>query len=80
MRYGDVRGRSYYNHNASLQKDFKIGEKLQMPFSAEATNLWNRAQFTGTVNVGSGNIFTAANPARGVQPGKIQNESFGTYG
>ncbi len=80
LRYGDVRGASYYNHNVSLQKDFKIGEKLQMLFSAEATNLWNRAQFTGTVNAGSGNIFTAANPARGVRPGNIQNESFGTYG
>jgi len=28
----------------------------------------------------SGNVFTAANPARGVRPGMIQNESFGTYG
>ncbi len=80
LRYNDIRGVAYYNHNVSLQKDFKVGEKIQMLFSAEATNLWNRAQFTGTVNAGSGNIFTAANPARGVRPGNIQNESFGTYG
>ncbi len=80
LRYNDIRGVAYYNHNVSLQKDFKVGEKIQMLFSAEATNLWNRAQFTGTVNAGSGNIFTAVNPARGVRPGNIQNESFGTYG
>jgi len=80
LRYNDIRGVAYYNHNVSLQKDFKVGEKIQMLFSAEATNLWNRAQFTGTVNAGSGNIFIAVNPARGVRPGNIQNESFGTYG
>jgi hypothetical protein len=51
-----------------------------MLFSAEATNLWNRAQFTGSMNAGTSNIFTAANPARGVQPGMIQNENFGTHG
>lgn len=80
LRYNDVRGVAYYNHNVSLQKDFPIGERLRATFSAEATNLWNRAQFTGTLNAGSGNIFTAANPQRGITPGMIQNENFGTWG
>jgi hypothetical protein len=81
--YNDFRGVPYYNHNMSLQKDFNIRERLTATFSAEATNLWNRAQFTGTVNAGTGNIFvtpTAAQAARGAQPGMIQNESFGTWG
>ena len=80
LRYGDVRGNSYYNHNVSLQKDFAITERIKATFSAEATNLWNRTQFTGSVNAGTGNIFTAPNAARGVTPGMIQNESFGTWG
>ena len=80
LRYGDVRGNSYYNHNVSLQKDFAITERIKATFSAEATNLWNRSQFTGSVNAGTGNIFTAPNAARGVTPGMIQNESFGTWG
>ncbi len=80
LRYADIRGAAYYNHNVSLQKDFAITERIRATFSAEATNLWNRAQFTGTVNAGTGNIFTAANPARGIAPGMIQNESFGTWG
>jgi hypothetical protein len=80
LRYSDFRGRPYYNHNMSLQKNFKVWESVNMLFSAEATNLWNRAQFTGSMNAGTSNIFTAANPARGVQPGMIQNENFGTHG
>lgn len=79
-RYNDVRGVGYYNHNVSLQKDIPIWDRVNMTFSAEATNLWNRAQFTGTVNAGTGNIFIAPNASRGIQPGMIQNESFGTWG
>jgi hypothetical protein len=80
IRYSDFRGANYYNHNMSLQKDFAFGERIRATFSAEATNLWNRAQFTGTVNAGTGNIFTTVNSARGQQVGMIQNENFGTYG
>lgn len=80
LRYSDFRGVNYYNHNVSLQKDFAVTDRVSMLFSAEATNLWNRAQFTGTVNAGTGNIFTTVNAARGQQPGMIQNESFGTWG
>jgi hypothetical protein len=80
LRYNDFRGVPYYNHNMSLQKSIKAGERVNLLLSAEATNIWNRAQFTGSVTAGTSNIFTAANPARGIQPGMIQNESFGTYG
>ncbi|MDX2178429.1 MAG: TonB-dependent receptor [Bryobacteraceae bacterium] len=80
LRDGNIRGVPYFNHNLSVQKDFAIVERVRLTLSAEATNLWNRAQFTGTINAGSGNVFTAANPSRGVVPGMIQNESFGTYG
>ncbi|MDX2267478.1 MAG: carboxypeptidase-like regulatory domain-containing protein [Bryobacter sp.] len=78
--YNDVRGLPFYNHNMSLQKDFNIFERITATFSAEATNLWNRAQFVSNANVGSGNVFTANNPARGQQIGMIQNENFGTWG
>ncbi|MFL6446713.1 MAG: TonB-dependent receptor domain-containing protein, partial [Bryobacteraceae bacterium] len=80
LRYNDFRGVSYYNHNLSLQKDIKVTERVSVLLSAEATNLWNRAQFTGTLNAGTNGIFIAPNAARGLQPGMIQNESFGTYG
>jgi trimeric autotransporter adhesin len=80
LRYNDIRGANYYNHNMSLQKDFAITERIRATFSAEATNLWNRAQLTGTINAGTGNIFTTTNAARGQQPGMIQNENFGTWG
>jgi len=79
-RYNDVRGNSYLNHNVSLQKEVKVTDRVGVLFSAEATNIWNRAQFTGSINGGSGNVFLAPNTARGVQPGMIQNENFGTFG
>ncbi|MBC7926219.1 MAG: hypothetical protein H7039_11235, partial [Bryobacteraceae bacterium] len=80
LRFNDIRGAAYYNHNLSVQKDFSFTERIRATLSAEATNIWNRAQFTGTLNAGTSNVFTTANPARGVAPGMIQNESFGTYG
>jgi hypothetical protein len=79
-RYNDFRGVNYYNHNVSLQKEVKVTDRVGVLFSAEATNLWNRAQFSGNVNGGTGNVFLAPNTARGVQPGMIQNENFGTWG
>jgi hypothetical protein len=80
LRYNDFRGVPYFNHNVSLQKDFRVTERVNMLFSAEATNLWNRAQFNGNVTAGTGNIFTNPNAARGQQVGMIQNENFGTWG
>jgi hypothetical protein len=83
QRYGDVRGPGRFNVNMSLQKEVPLTERVRMQFSAEASNLLNNPQFRPNLNAGLGNTFTnvtAAQRARGIQPGMVQNDNFGTYG
>lgn len=83
IRYGDVRGNGRWNVNMSVQKQIPITEKVQMQFSAEASNLLNNTQFRPQMNAGTGATFTnltAAQRAQGIRPGMLQNDSFGTWG
>jgi hypothetical protein len=79
-RYGDIRTPGRFNVNMSVQKEVAIREKLRLQFSAEASNLLNNPQFRPGLNAGLGATFLSANPARGIQPGMVQNDNFGTYG
>jgi hypothetical protein len=81
-RYDDVRGNGRFNVNMSLQKEFELPRRARLEVSAEASNVLNNAQFRPTLNLSTGNIFTnvtAAQRAQGIQPGMVQNESFGTF-
>ena len=83
IRYGDIRGNGRWNTNLSLQKDIPITERLQMQFSAEASNLFNNTQFRPQMNAGLGATFTSVSPAQaaqGIKPGMVQNDNFGTWG
>lgn len=80
QRYGDIRGLGRFNVNLSLQKEVPIRERLRLQISAEASNLLNNAQFRPNLAAGTGATFLAANPARGIQPGMVQNDNFGTWG
>ncbi len=82
-RYGDIRGNGRFNINLSLQKAFRIGERVSAQISAEASNLLNSTQFRPELNAGTGSTFTnvtAAQSAQGIKPGMLQNDSFGTFG
>jgi trimeric autotransporter adhesin len=82
-RYGDIRGNGRWNVNMSLQKQIPIREKLQLQFSAEASNLFNNTQFRPAMNSGLGNTFTTLSQAQrdaGIRPGMVQNDNFGTWG
>lgn len=81
-RYDDIRGWGRFNVNLSLQKEFNLNEKVRMQISGEATNFLNNTQFRSNMNSGTGGTFTnltAAQRARGIQPGMVQNEGFGTF-
>jgi hypothetical protein len=82
-RYGDVRTPGRFNVNMSVQKELGITERVKAQVSAEASNLLNNAQFRPALNAGLTAVFTnlsAAQTARGLKPGMIQNDNFGTYG
>ncbi|MCU0227056.1 MAG: TonB-dependent receptor [Bryobacterales bacterium] len=81
-RYGDVRGWGRFNVNLSLQKEFSVNEKVRVQLSGEATNFLNNTQWRSNMNAGNGGTFTNLTPAqraRGIQPGMLQNENFGTF-
>jgi trimeric autotransporter adhesin len=83
IRYGDIRGNGRWNTNMSLQKDIPLTERVQMQFSAEASNLFNNTQFRPVMNAGLGATFTSVNAAQvaqGIKPGMVQNDNFGTWG
>lgn len=79
-RYGDIRGNGRWNMNLSVQREFALYERLRLQFSAEATNFFNNTQFRPQLNGGLGATFLAAQPARGIQTGMVQNDNFGTWG
>jgi hypothetical protein len=83
IRYGDIRGNGRWNVNMSVQKDIPIAERIQLQFSAEASNLFNNTQFRPVMNTGLGATFTnvsAAQATQGIRPGMMQNDNFGTWG
>lgn len=83
LRYGDVRGNGRWNVNMSLQKEIPLTEAVRFQISAEASNLFNNTQFRPQMNAGTGGTFTnltSAQIARGIRPGMLQNDNFGTWG
>ncbi len=83
-RYGDIRTAGRTNFNLSLQKQFRIGERMETAFSAECTNLLNSVQIRPEAYTTSlGAVIaqpSAAQAAQGVQPGMVANQNFGSNG
>ena len=82
-RYDDVRTLGRFNVNMSVQKELRITERIKAQFSAEASNVLNNTQFRPAMNAALTGTFTnltAAQTARGLKPGMIQNDNYGTWG
>ncbi len=75
--FGDFRQPILNNFNFSVDRDFKITEKLKVEFSMQATNLLNHTQFRPSIAGGLGG--TNVSTVNGLIPGLSTNDSFGTY-
>lgn len=74
--YGVLRSDGRWNINLSLQKSFTLKERVQMQFSAEATNLANNVQWEPGQWTMSGGGLNPSGPLVGLGT----NQNFGTRG
>lgn len=78
--FGDLRGPGRFNIDMTLRKSIKLREKYNLEISAEASNLLNNAQQSGSYSGGLGNTAVTPNPAIGLLPGMGSSDTFGTIG
>lgn len=61
MLRNQLRGKGFSTWNASVTKDWKIKERLNMQFRAEGFNILNRTMYAGVgLNLGAPNTFGEA--------------------
>ena len=83
--FGDLRANGIWNTNMSLEKAFKVGERLSVDLSAQATNLLNHTQFKPGLNMSfGGTVIPAtitANPTLNLKLGQLQDtaNTWGSY-
>ncbi|RPI21291.1 MAG: hypothetical protein EHM61_25135 [Acidobacteria bacterium] len=77
-----LRTPGFANVNLAINRRFRIREGAQLEFLAEATNLFNRTNFSAAaVNFGYGAILSVpANNANNVKIGQNSNATAGTIG
>ena len=77
--YGDLRGNGRWNLNASLERTFRVTERLSLDLSIQSTNTLNHTEFRPQINgaLGATNLTTSA--ALGQVPGQGTSGTFGTY-
>jgi hypothetical protein len=80
QRYTDIRGAGVNNWNLSLERSFRVKERVTMHFAAQATNGFNHTQFKPAMTMALGNQSVAVNSPLGIQPGQGQSSNFGTRG
>ena len=77
--YADITGPGRDNLNLSLEKNFKLKERVEFLLSAEATNALNNAQFRPRLNsVSAGALQPTRDPSRGLEVGMGTNSNYGT--
>jgi hypothetical protein len=76
----ELRGPGRFNIDMSLRRNIKIQERYTLEMSAEATNLLNMAQMSGSYSAGLGSTVVTANTATGLLPGMGSSDTYGTIG
>ena len=76
----ELRGPGRFNIDMSLRRNIKFMERYSLEMSAEATNLLNNSQMSGSYSAGLGSTVVTANPALGLLPGMGSSDTYGTIG
>jgi hypothetical protein len=77
--FDQMRGPGRFNIDLSLRRNFKIRERWNLEFAANATNLFNHTQFAANYDGALGSTNTALNAANGLRPGMgASGNTFGT--
>jgi hypothetical protein len=77
--YGDITGPGRDNINLSIERNFKVKERVELALSAEATNAFNTVQFRPRLRSASvGALQPTPDPSRGLDVGMPTNANYGT--
>ena len=77
--FDQMRGPGRFNIDMSLRRTFKIRERMNLEFAANATNLLNHTELSGNYSGALGSTNTALSAASGLKPGMGANgNTFGT--
>jgi hypothetical protein len=77
--YADIRGAGRNNWNLSLERTFRVREKVSIDFSAQFTNAFNHTQFRPAITGGTGGPNVTPSTLN-VAIGQLTNSNFGTLG
>jgi len=80
LSYGDMRGPGRANVDLSLRRRFAIREGMSIDFSADASNVLNHTQLSGSYSGAMGSTNVVTNAAKGLLPGMGTSDTFGTIG
>jgi hypothetical protein len=67
-KYAPLRGDPFFQLDMSLAKNFKLGEKMNLKFIAQAFNLTNRANYGGNFNGDVADAPSFGHPAGFINP------------
>jgi trimeric autotransporter adhesin len=73
--FSDIRGKGYHNWNMTLMRTFQATERFAVDFIAQASNVFNKAQFRPNMNAWFGSVNTT-----GPIVGYTNEQNWGTHG
>jgi len=76
--FGDLRGPGRFNLDMTLRRSLKIRERFALEVSAEAANVLNSSQMSGTYSGALGSTTVTPNVSIGTKPGMGSSDTFGT--
>jgi trimeric autotransporter adhesin len=80
ITYDEIRTDNRFNIDMSIRRDFTLPNALRLELGADAMNILNNTQFSGSYTGNLGTTVTTANPALGLVPGMGNSNSYGTRG
>jgi hypothetical protein len=80
ITYDEFRTDNRFNLDMSIRRMFDLTDGVQLEFGADAMNILNHTQFSGSYTGALGGTVTTANPALGLVPGMGNSNSYGTRG
>ena len=80
ITYDEIRTDNRFNIDMSIRREFALPNAMRLELGADAMNILNHTQFSGSYTGALGGTVTTANPALGLVPGMGNANSYGTRG
>ena len=80
ITYDEIRTDNRFNIDMSIRRTFGVANGMNLDIGADAINVLNHTQFSGSYVGGLGATITTPSPALGLVPGMGNANNFGTRG